>query len=502
MNENKEFETILDKFRDVVSVQKNKIAVEFYDESITYGELDYKSSNIAYTLKKLGIEKNEVVGVMMNRSIELMVAIIGILKAGAVYLPLDIIYPEERINYILKDSKCKVLLTNTDINEGINFFGNVVDIRSLSEDQDQVLIQHEQNIEETTAYILYTSGSTGEPKGVPISHKALFAFYEGINKKIPFKSGDRILAVTTVSFDISILELLIPLGLGMTVVLADSKTGKNPRLLMNYISKKNINVIQMTPTRMTILLDSMKSKDWLDNVKMFLIGGESFPISLLEKLKNVIKSDAQIYNLYGPTESTIWVSVAELTNESQIHIGTPLAGSNLIILDENLKPVEIEKYGEICIIGKQLSNGYINKAELTKKRFINIDEFPGEVIYRTGDYGCELMNGMFLCKGRIDDQVKIRGYRVELNEVTQTLLGVSGVRNAAVVALDGKNDTKFLCAFYESDSKLDTNIIRDYMKKYLPYYMVPEKFEWTNQLPETLNQKIDKKVLMNMKKDM
>ena len=494
MNDKNKMETVIDKFKKVVDIAGDKTAVEFIEESISYKELDIKSTQVSLTLKELGIKKNDIVGIMMERSIDLLVAIIGVMKVGATYLPLDIVFPSERINYILKDSSCKVLLHNSELKDDICFYGKKVDVRDIS--WSTIEYKLESGIEmDSTAYILYTSGSTGEPKGVPIDHSALTSFLEGIIKRIPFNENDRILAVTTVSFDISILELLVPLAIGMTIVLADSRMGKNPRLLVDYIIKKNINVIQMTPTRMMILMECLNSVDWVRNMRMIMIGGENFPINLLEKIQSI--TDSRIYNMYGPTESTIWVSVADLTKESVVHIGTSLQDSKLVILDENNKSVKRGELGEICILGAQLSKGYLNKRELTEKRFIRIKEYPNEILYRTGDYGCELENGNFVCKGRLDDQVKIRGYRVELNEVSQTLSNHPQIKNAVVIALDSKNNTKYISAYYEADNKLNDSEIREYMRKYLPYYMIPEKFEWTEKLPETLNQKIDKNVLKN-----
>lgn len=492
MKENYFSETVIDKFCDNAKIYGNTIAVIYLNEKITYEELDKKSTQIAWMLKSMGIKKDDVVGVMLERSIDLLVGILGVMKAGGIYLPLDIIYPVERINYILGDSACRFLLLNSPLKEKIVFQGTIIDIRDIRKIKPNCELKKiSQNY---TAYILYTSGSTGEPKGVPISHFALSTFFDGITKRIPFQRNDRILAVTTISFDISILELLISLGIGMTIVLTDSRIGQNPRLLVDYIRTNEVNLIQMTPSRMLLLLECVPMYDWLKSIRTILIGGESFPINLLEKLRKI--ADARIYNMYGPTESTIWVSVAELTNESMIHIGTPLEGSELLILDEEQKPVRQGEIGELCIVGNQLSSGYLNKLDLTRKRFVSNQWNLEQLLYRTGDYGFVLPNGNFVCKGRIDEQVKIRGYRIELNEVSQTLLKCPGIRNAVVIAIDGKNETKFLCAYYEAKFKLEEAELREYMKKYVPYYMIPERFVWMESLPETLNQKVDKKFLM------
>ncbi len=488
-------EIILDKFCNNANIYGEDIAAVYLNEKITYQELDKKSTLIACKLKCMGIKNDDVVGIMMERSIGLLIGILGVMKACGTYLPLDAIYPVERINYILEDSGCRFLLLSAPLDEKIVFRGIIFDIRNMGKIKTKAVCEYQEINQDSIAYILYTSGSTGVPKGVPISHFALSAFFEGITKRICFQKNDKILAVTTISFDISILELLIPLAIGMTIVLTDSKIGQNPRLLVDYIKNQEVNLIQMTPTRMALLLECVRTYDWLKSIRTILVGGENFPINLLEKLRRV--TTARIYNLYGPTESTIWVAVAELTNELIIHIGTPLEGSDLLILDEEQKPVEQGEVGEICIVGKQLSSGYLNKAELTKKHFISIEGKQDKYLYRTGDYGFVLLNGNFVCKGRIDEQVKVRGYRIELNEVAQILLKYPEVRNSVVLAMNGKNDTKFLCAYYEAEFELKETELRKYMKKYIPYYMIPEQFVWMKCLPETLNQKVDKRLLMS-----
>ena len=491
-------ETIIDKFCNNANIYSDNIAVVYLNETITYQELDKKSTQIAWMLKSVGIEKDDVVGIMMERSIDLLVGILGVMKASGTYLPLDIIYPVDRINYILEDSSCRFLLLNAPMNEEIVFEGQILNINDINLLEEKLVYEDQKRSQDSNAYILYTSGSTGVPKGVAISHFALTSFFEGITKRILFQRNDRILAVTTISFDISILELLIPLGVGMTIVLADSKIAQNPRRLVEYIKNQEVNLIQMTPTRMSLLLECLHTNDWLKSVKTILIGGESFPMNLLERLKRV--TDARIYNMYGPTESTIWVTVAELTDEMIIHIGIPLEGCDVLILDEQQNPVKQGETGELCITGNQLSSGYVNKPELTRKRFIQTKWNPNQILYRTGDYGFLLTNGNFVCKGRIDEQVKVRGYRIELNEVTQALLKCHGIRNAVVLAMDGKNDTNFLCAYYEAECKLEEEVLRKCMNKYVPYYMIPEQFVWMEHLPETLNQKVDKKQLMNNEK--
>lgn len=474
-------------FYDACEKYSEQIAIVYEGVHMSYKDLYKRSSQILYVLSKKGVKENDIVAVMLNRTTDIIAVMVAILRRGAAFLPIDTEFPIERIQFILKDSKSKILVVQEEMSH-IDFNGKIIQI-------DHVEIacnngnSEQQNTSGELAYVIYTSGSTGYPKGVMISNEAFAAFIQAISLEIDFQAGKKILAVTTISFDIAILELLVPLTKGMTVVLANENTILNSRMLINYIKKNEIDMVQMTPTRMLLLLESTKEHNWLLQLSDILIGGEHFSKSLLVRLKS--KTRAKIYNLYGPTEATIWVCVCDLSKQEKISIGKPFFKSKVIICNENLCPLKKGVIGEICIAGAQLATGYIGRNDLTEEKFIK----GKERIYRTGDIGKFDENGSLECLGRMDDQVKIRGYRVELNEISETLLKHEKIKQALVITKVGKNNNTYLAAYYQGREELSTSELRAYLKCFLASYMIPDEFTMVDKFPETLNHKIDKKRL-------
>lgn len=464
-------------------------AVICNEENITYQELDQQSKAISHYLLEKGIMPGNIVCLLLNRNIYMIILMLGVLRIGAAYLPIDKEFPDERIKYIMNDSQCKMVITDEEMIRDIGFAGEILNISQLELKGDIQL--PEQNVDMgQLAYVLYTSGSTGYPKGVMIEHQALVAFITGISDVLDFAPKKRILAVTTLSFDISILELLVPLTKGMTIVIATEKTVKSVRTLTCYIQTHKVDIIQMTPTRMSLLLTASRHFDWIEGVSEVLIGGEAFPKSLLEKLQSF--GHIRIFNLYGPTEATIWVSSCELTNLNHILIGKPFRGSQMYILDEQQRKMDIGMIGELYIGGLQLARGYLKNTKLTAAKFIE----GQERLYKTGDIGRMDKNGNFECLGRIDDQVKIRGYLVATNEVTSVLQKYEPIQDAVVVPKKGKHQNIYLCTYYIAKEELEVQKIKTFLKKYLADYMIPEEFVQVEKFPETFNHKIDKKELL------
>lgn len=480
-------ETFAELFLDACKEYSEQIAVICGGIQISYQALYKRSGQIADALSEQGVKENDIVGIMLNRTVDVIAAMTAILRVGAAFLPIDTEFPTERIQYILNDSKCKILIVQKET-PFINFAGKVLQADCVK-GRDNPVSPEGRSVSGDLAYVIYTSGSTGYPKGVMVSNQAFAAFIRGIRAEIDFHAGKRILAVTTISFDIAMLELLVPLTAGMTVVLADEATVHNSRMLAHFIKKEGINMIQMTPSRMELLLESTRNYDWMLNLSDILIGGEHFPKKLLEQLQS--KTGARIYNLYGPTEAAVWVSVCDLTQQEEVTIGIPFTGSRVVICDEKLRPVPKGVTGEICISGEQLASGYIGNPELTKEKFTE----GQERVYRTGDIGRLNKTGDLECLGRMDDQVKIRGYRVELNEIAETLLKHEKIKRAVVIAKTGKSGNTYLSAYYQSEEELSVSELRAYLKRFLVSYMIPEEFILIDQFPETLNHKIDKKKL-------
>jgi len=480
--------TIVDAINEACLFAEHMDAVICNEHHYSYKEIHQLSDQIARCIVRK--VREEIIGIMMPRGINLIVGLLGILKAGHAFLPIDMELPPDRILYMLKDSNCKMLLVEgndrpewlTDIN-----YIDVTTMPIYEEEQARIIAP------QSTAYVMYTSGSTGKPKGVIISHKALFAFSKSIISRLGFSPDSKILAATTISFDIAILELLIPLISNMVIVVANERTSKNPRLLASYIYEQEIRIIQMTPSRMQLLFEATPDTKWLNHVKQLLIGGECFPLPLLKKLQR--ETSAQIFNLYGPTEATIWASISDLTDKDMIDIGYGFPEAKTIIIDDNLYETK-NNSGEVCIIGEQLADGYLGKPELTKEKFIILPGTDGRIAYLTGDIGKKLNNGALMFLGRVDDQVKIRGHRIELNEITHYILEYPGIKNAVTVALDGKNANKFLCAYYTSDANIDLTDLREHLKRFLTVQMIPEEFTRIDSFPITGSGKIDKNKLM------
>ena len=356
------------------------IALVTGDETLTYHQLNEKADRIARMLTEWGIKRGETVAICMGRTADMIAAVLGVLKAGGAYIPLDPGYPAERLRYILDNSGTKLLLTDEAATKHISFFGRTVTV-SKAEHFEAVPVECV-NQSEDAAYIIYTSGSTGNPKGVVISHRALHNFCMAVNRQIPFDETSVILACTTISFDIFVLESLVPLVYGSRIVLADEKQQMDAKALCSLIIAKGVNMLQVVPTRLQAFL-SVNKPDVFSKIRVVMIGGEAFGSELVEALRN--SYSGRILNMYGPTETTVWSTIKELTNETTITIGRPISNTQIYILDEKLRPVPIGVEGDLYIGGEGVANGYFHNLALTRERFIP-NPFSGVGrIYKTGD---------------------------------------------------------------------------------------------------------------------
>lgn len=413
---------------------------------------------------------------------------------------IDVEEPIKRVTYKLNDLHVKyrkvIILSDKNIpeleNEQIFIINEVEDIDKIA----KFCTLEEGQKENTTAYVLYTSGSTGNPKGVEISYDSFYNFIDGIDKEVKLSENSTILCTTTVSFDIFFLESVIPLIKGMTVILADEQEQNNPQIISNIIINNSIDIIQMTPSRMQMLANYDNRLQCLKNIKKILIGGEKFPINLLRILKK--NTEAEIFNLYGPTEATIWATASNLTNKDIIDIGKPLLNVKVYILDNEFKPINNNDVGQICIAGKCLAKGYLNKPELTKEKFI----FNKERMYLTGDYGKYTETGDIFYVGRMDNQIKLRGYRIELEEIESVLLGVDGIVNVMVdIYKPHSHDEEgqgILVAFYQENRPINISIIKKHVSSQLPKYMNPILYVKVDEFFYTLNGKLDRNKMKNV----
>lgn len=484
--------------RRQVEITPDNIALEFHDLKITYIELHKKVNQLTHYLKEQGVQSGDFIAVSFPRSPELLYTLLAIMQCGAAYLPLDPEYPKARLEFMLNDSDAKVLLTSKTLSASLPLWTNTLFIEDamISLSQYSIIPFPSAVTSDDVAYLLYTSGSTGNPKGVPVTHKNLvnflcsMAFEPGINE------NDRLLSITTISFDIAGLELYLPLIKGATLIMADHETARDGRLLLELIKKENINFLQATPTTWLMLLDS----GWSEPLPLkALCGGEAMPADLAKEL--LMKCDT-LWNVYGPTETTIWSSIKQIkADDALITIGKPIANTQFYILDEQGQLVAPGKIGEIAIGGDGVAMGYWNRPELTAEKFIKnrFSACKDDMLYRTGDLGKMLPTNEIECLGRLDQQVKIRGYRIEPGEVEQALLQLEGVKYAVVLA-----NENFLIAHIVPDSSIEDATVkiplwRETLVSQLPPHLVPHDFNLLEKMPTTLNGKIDRKELLQYK---
>lgn len=483
--------------RKQAEITPENIALEFHHSKITYFELQKKTNQLAQYLKAQGVESGDFIAVSFSRSPELLYTLLAIMQCGAAYLPLDPEYPKERLEFMLNDSGAKVLITSKTLFASLPSWPQTLFIEDIIESLDEysTLPLSYTVSPENMAYILYTSGSTGNPKGVPITHKNLVNFLCSMGQEPGISENDRLLSITTISFDIAGLELYLPLIKGATLVMADHETARDGRLLLELVKSEKINFLQATPTTWSMLLDS----GWSEKLPIkALCGGEAMPADLAKEL--LTKCDT-LWNVYGPTETTIWSSLKQIKSDKKlITIGKPIGNTQIYIINEQGNLVAPGNIGEIVIGGDGVAKGYWNRPELTAEKFIkNRFSTKEDVIYRTGDLGKLLSDNEIECLGRVDQQVKIRGHRIEPGEVEQALLGLEGIKSAVVLA-----NENFLVAHIVPDTSVENAEIqvpiwREALASRLPAQLIPHDFNVLEKIPTTLNGKIDRKELLQYK---
>ena len=487
--------TIAELFEEQVEKTPDNVAVVFENKEITFKELNEKANSLAYYLRnQVKIKQNDIVGIMVKRSAEIIVAILAVLKAGGAYIPSDPSFPKDRIDYMLKSSEAKVLLTQEKIIEQIEYERKI----TIDLNNNEIYKNPTQNLKninkpEDLGYIIFTSGSTGLPKGVMITNKVLANFTQYCNDNVKYlkkQDNEAIVSITTVSFDIFFYETIISLQRGLKVVIANEDEQNTPNLLNDLIQKHNVKIIQSTPFRMQIFINNKEEMPGLKDLEYVVLAGEQLPISLLNSLHNI--EAITVYNGYGPSE-TYYSTLVEM-DKDYITIGKPIYNSQMYILDNNLKPVPVGVSGEICISGECVGKGYLNNEELTKKSFIKDPFMLDTIMYKTGDLGYYTEDGNIICQGRSDHQVKIRGLRIELEEIEAQVLNYPNIQKNVVVkqTIDTR---EFISAYFVADKKIDINDLRRFLSRKLPRYMVPSYFIELDDFPYTPNGKIDRKAL-------
>lgn len=478
----------------------DKIALCFKEKALSYKVLNERANQLAHFLIKSEVQRGDSIALAIDRSEELLICLLAIMKTGAAYIPVDPDYPIKRIAYMLSDSATGVLISSKKYKgkfatEGIK--------EIILEDIKDELIQSSRTnpaIEvegSDLAYVIYTSGSSGKPKGIAIEHHSLTNFLCSIQKEPGISPDDKFLAVTTISFDISGLELFLPLISGAELILADAEMVKDARELVYFVKSKKISMMQATPSTWRMMTES----NWEERIELkALCGGEPLSKDLAESL---LKRCTSLWNMYGPTETTIWSAVKQIINSSDpISIGHPIDNTQIYILDQNKRLLPAGRTGEIYIGGEGLARIYLNKPELTAENFISNPISPelSARIYRSGDLGKFMENGDLQCFGRIDNQVKVRGYRIELGSIQDVLNKQVFVKQSLVIAKEFRPGDQRLLAYVipDTDEQLPVNQImvwKQGLKERLPSYMIPGEFIILKKFPLLPNGKIDRKSL-------
>ena len=479
--------------------QEKTAVIEAGGHTASFGELDAASNRLANYLIGQGLQTGDCVAICMNRTMDMVTGLLGILKAGGTYIPLDPMFPADRIAFMLEDSAAPFVLTESSLLDAVPdssahviVLDNEADaVSNSAADKPAVEISAD-----SLAYIIYTSGSTGKPKGVQLRHRNVLNFLHAMADKPGFSADNTLLAVTTISFDISVLELFLPLTRGGTVVVADKEMAADGHQLVTALNQHNVDIMQATPTTWRLMLEA----DWSGSDRLkILCGGEAFPPDLAADLLPRCES---LWNMYGPTETTVWSTVKQLTlQDANVTIGHPIANTTVYVLDQNLQPVPTGIAGELHIGGDGVAAGYLNRPELTSERFIDAPaslaaEKNGK-LYKTGDLVRWLPGGELEFISRVDFQVKIRGFRIELGEIEATIADNPAVDQVVVLAREDRPGDKRLVAYLQTNFETSLRIgkLKKALRANLPDYMIPQAFVPMESFPLTPNGKIDRKAL-------
>ncbi|WP_298911223.1 amino acid adenylation domain-containing protein [uncultured Nostoc sp.] len=485
-------------FETQVQKTPDAIAVVFEEELISYRELNLRANQLAHYLQSLGVGSEVLVGLCVERSLEMVVGVLGILKAGGAYVPLDYAYPQERLAFMLQDAQVSVLLTQEKLKAGLpNQQAEIICLDTNWQSIDYGLDNPTHNITSNNlAYVIYTSGSTGQPKGVQIQHRSAVNLLNAVAEEPGLTAEDTLLSVTSLSFDIAVSEIFLPLSVGAKLVLVSREVAADGTQLLKALTTSGATFMQPTPVTWRLLL----AAGWQGSPQLKMIStGEALPRELANQL---LPKGACLWNLYGPTETTIWSTGYKVTTGNKaISIGCPLANTQLYILDSHLQPVPIGISGELYIGGEGLARGYLNRPDLTAEKFISnpFNPNPKSRLYKTGDLARYLPDGHIEYLGRIDYQIKLRGFRIELGEIETALLQHPEVKEGVVIVREDTSNENNLVGYIVAETGQDSlqviSQLRRFLKQQLPDFMVPTIFMALEAMPLTPNGKVDRKAL-------
>lgn len=491
--------TVKDLFEEQALKYPDKVAVVFREQSITYGQLDKRTNQLARLLREKGVKPNNIVPVMIERSIDVIIAILAVIKAGGAYLPIDPMYPDDRIRYMFSDSDAKILLTNKSLNKKVEF-------ESIEIDDEQIDGYDESSLENVNKpsdllYIIYTSGTTGKPKGVMIEHRNYVNITYGWKTAYNLDEMDiSLLQLASISFDVFAGDLSRSLLNGGKMVICPDDTKLEIKGIYNLINTHKITIMESTPGLIIPLMDYIYENNLtVDSLKLLILGSDVLRQEDFNRISRRFNHQMRILNSYGVTEAAIDSSYFEKDSQTDccsvnLPIGRPMLNNKFYILDKygRIQPIGVP--GELYIGGEGVARGYYKREELTNEKFVEDNFQKGKKMYRTGDFARWLPDGNIEFFGRMDNQIKVRGYRIEIGEIENKLIEIDKVREAAVV-LRKIRGIDLLCAYVTASEELTSSVIKELLLKELPEYMVPSHIELLVQLPQTPNGKIDRKKL-------
>ncbi|WP_375475181.1 amino acid adenylation domain-containing protein [uncultured Nostoc sp.] len=490
-------------FEAQVERTPDAVAVVFEDEQLTYCELNTRANQLAHYLHSLGVKPEVLVGICVERSLNMVIGLLAILKAGGAYVPLDPSYPKERLAYMLEDSRPGVLLTQQNLVE--NLPTDQAQVICIDSDWQLIADENTENpgyniTVESLAYVIYTSGSTGRPKGAMNTHQGICNRLLWMQDTYQLTAADSVLQKTPFSFDVSVWEFFWTLMTGARLVVAQPEGHRDPNYIVNLILKQQITTLHFVPSMLQVFLEA-EGLEKCQSLVRVIASGEALQVQLQQSFFN--RLDTQLYNLYGPTEAavdvTFWQCQDSFTNQKTVPIGRPIANIQIYLLDKYLNPVAFGVAGEVYIGGVGVGRGYLNRPDLTAEKFIP-NPFSNEAaarLYKTGDLAHYLANGDIEYLGRIDNQVKIRGFRIELEEIEAVISQYPAVRETVVTVHCSEADSQQIVAYVvpQKEETLAISELRGFLESKLPNYMVPATFVILEALPLTPNGKVDRKAL-------
>ena len=481
---------------DQVERSPNAVALTMGQEWITYRELNSRSNRLAHFLRSLGAGPGQILGVYLDRSFDSLVALLAILKCGAIYLPLDPKYPKDRLEFMIEDAAISLLVAHSSRQESLP--KTTARVLLLDRERESIAGASADNLDvclgpEQVVYVIYTSGSTGKPKGVLIPGRALVNFLLAMQQTPGMQESDIVLSVTPTSFDPSLLEYLVPLMVGAQIVMASSEQAGDARELQSLLEEFSITLMQATPATWRMLLEN----NWAGKSDLrILSGGEAMTQDLARQL---LPRSRELWNMYGPTEATVWCSVDQVLSPDRISLGEPIANLHYYVFDEQQKPVPAGTPGELWIGGAGIASGYLNRPDLTAERFVLNppagSRSPGDRLYRTGDEVRYRPDGSLEFLGRLDHQIKLNGFRIELGEIECALAAIDGIAQAVVTVREDRPGDKRMVAYYTGRRIMSASALIESLKTSLPDYMIPSAFVPLERFPLTPNSKVDRKLL-------